>query len=340
MLVPYKCLSFALRRQVRMHLAKQQGRSKLVKTTFALVSKESILSILDLDTELFTAEIRWGDVHAVLMKLGSYLKDSKWTHWKIGGSLSADASPQSILTFAWAFPNPLYHVIALVHQDPPFQSPLLVPERCVRCALKIDEATPSLQWQKTCLHIQAADVHAADVYAADVPIGHCNVSITFYPPIMAWAQHMNDDVQLCINSWLNESHFPHVFSMRYFSHIIYSYTREPMYVRQYYTSDLLKVAPEATATSDLQAFFLRKVYLNLNSTYQYKVPALYQEEWWLFRNAILSIVLSSHHAARVIQRAWRCCIASPLYALCRKRLWRECHGLQECLSRLTGKPVG
>lgn len=348
-LIPYKCLVPATRRRLQMQMLPLNSVSQ--KFTFAVVSMDhpasNVLSVLDLDTDLFTAHIRWGDVHGVhasLVKLGSYLQDSKWTHWKIRvdprvawnipppSHYSCLPPPQQVLPFAWAFSYPMYRVIALVHQDP-FPQMYMPFVKEVRCALKLDE---QWQWQNTRLYIQPVYPPRRTFHTMDAKGNlkeYQNVSVTFYPPIVAWGSHINDDVRLCIDHWLGISKTKEdpaimAMAMRHFSHILYSFAREPMYVRQYYTSNLLEIETSTSdsASTELQAFFLRKVYINLDTPFQHIVPSLYHDDWWAFRNAIQSMLFSFHHAARVIQRAWRLCISNPSYAICCKRLIRECHG--------------
>ena len=49
----------------------------------------------------------------------------------------------------------------------------------------------------------------------------------------------------------------------------------------------------------------------------------YQPEWSALRKVLLGIEFRVAHGARVIQRAWRRCIADPAYLVCRRRLKRE-----------------
>lgn len=49
----------------------------------------------------------------------------------------------------------------------------------------------------------------------------------------------------------------------------------------------------------------------------------YYTEWSALRDALLGIEFRVAHGARVIQRAWRRCVADPAYIVCRRRLRKE-----------------
>jgi hypothetical protein len=47
------------------------------------------------------------------------------------------------------------------------------------------------------------------------------------------------------------------------------------------------------------------------------------QEWVMLRTAIVKMLVVRLHAANVIQRAWRKCVADPQYLVARNRLMRE-----------------
>jgi hypothetical protein len=54
---------------------------------------------------------------------------------------------------------------------------------------------------------------------------------------------------------------------------------------------------------------------------------VYADEWVVLRTAIVKVLVVRLHAANVIQRAWRKCVADPEYLVARNRLMREFNDL-------------